>query len=289
MRLLTTIALLTLATQSVFAQQVIAPGQMYSSGEEIYTPTLGFKATIPTHWSGLLPEGSTLFLLANTQGYDGEIFLFGDTTDFTAMRAAWLQGLALDANRTLKSDGNINENENLLTTKVILTGTSQTGKQGFMVGRCGPYGRCVGALLIGSTRYFDEMKNDLMQFVQQLTFVEPVMVQPYAGFDWYQFLSNKKAVHYDNRRGTKLVNEVWFCEDGSFKSKLKRTGVVKGDIGKYKGTHRGTWKTTSFGPTGTLILSFENLPPVEVELLIKDEEVYFNQKQHVLVAAPGCN
>lgn len=279
---------LVLATRVTVGQQIITPGQMYQPEQEVYSPTLGFKVALPEHWAGILPEGSSIFLLSNTQGYEGEIYVLGDTTNFSNMRSGWLQGLELDKERILKSDGTIIEEEGLLSTKVILAGGGNRNKQAYIVGRCGPYNRCISALLIGGSQHFNEMKQKVINFVKQVEFVEPELMHAYANFDWKQFLSFKKAVYFGSRVGTKSVNEVWFCEDGSFKSKLKRTGIVKGEIGKYKGKHKGTWSTTSFGANGTLLLKFDKLPPVEVELLIKDDKVYFNDKYHVLTSAKGC-
>jgi len=271
-----------------FGQKTITPGQVYNPGEEIYTPTLGFKAVIPQGWMGLLPQNSTIFLLSSIKGLDGSIYLLGDTTNFETMKVSWMQGLELEEGRVLKSDGNFVMKGDLLTSGVTLTGTDQNMNKGFIAARCGEYGRCVSALLICEAKYLSDMKNTVDDFLESIIFVSPIIKNEYDGFDWKQFLGNKKFMHYDNVVGTKSINEVWLCEDGSFMSKLKRTGVVKGDIGKYKGKHRGTWSTSSFGKTGTLTLNFKKLPPVEVDLLIKDEQIYLNEKRHVALAAAMC-
>ncbi len=271
-----------------FGQKIITPGEVYNPGEEIYTPTLGFKAVIPQGWMGMLPQNSTIFLLSSLKGLDGSIYLLGDTTNFDMMKAGWIQGLKLEEGRVLKSDGNFVMKEDFLSSGVILTGTDQNINKGFIAARCGEYGRCVSALLICQGKYLEEMKKSVDVFLESITFVSPIIKNEYDGFDWKQFLGNKKFMHYDNVVGTKSVNEVWLCEDGSFMSKLKRTGVVKGDIGKYKGKHRGTWTTSSFGKNGALVLNFDKLPPVEVDLLIKDEQIYLNEKRHVALAAAMC-
>ncbi len=272
-----------------FGQKIITPGEVYNPGEEIYTPTLGFKAVIPQGWMGLLPQNSTIFLLSSIKGLDGSIYLLGDTTDFETMKAGWQQGLELDEGKVLRSDGNFVMKGDLLTSRVILTGTDANINKGFIAARCGEYGRCVSALLICEEKYLEEMKKSVDDFLESVEFVSPIIKNEYEGFDWKLFLANKKFLHYDNVMGTKSENEVWLCEDGSFMSKLKRTGVVKGDIGKYKGKHKGTWATNSFGATGTLTLKFDKLPPVEVDLLIKDEQIFMNGTRHVALAASMCN
>ncbi len=278
----------SLASLLAVAQKIIAPGEVYNPGEEIYTPTLGFKAVVPQDWMGTLPQNSTIFLLSSLKGLDGSIYLLGDTTNFEMMKAGWTQGLELEEGRVLKSDGNFVMKDDLLTSGVILTGTDQNINKGFIAARCGEYGRCVSALLICEEKYLEEMKKSVDDFLESVIFVNPIIKNEYDGFDWKQFLGNKKFVHYDNVVGTKSINEVWLCEDGSFMSKLKRTGVVKGEIGKYKGKHKGTWATTSFGKTGTLTLNFNKLLPVEVELMIEDEQIFMNGKRHVALAASMC-
>ncbi len=272
-----------------FGQKTIAPGEVYNPGEEIYTPTLGFKAVIPHGWMGLLPQNSSIFLLSSIKGLDGSIYLLGDTTNFETMKTGWVQGLELDEGKILKSDGDFVMKDDLLTSRVILTGTDANINKGFIAARCGEYGRCVSALLICEEKYLEDMKKSVSEFLESVEFVSPIIKNEYGGFDWKLFLGNKKFIHYGNAMGSKSENEVWLCEDGSFMSKLKRTGVVKGDIGKYKGKHKGTWATSSFGATGSLTLKFDKLPPVEVDLLIKDEQIFMNGKRHVALAASMCN
>ena len=284
------ILILILASASLFsvAQQTISPGQVYNAGDEIYALKLGFTATIPTGWMGTLPQNSSIFLLSSLKGLDGQIYVLGDTTDFETLKAGWLKGLALDETRVLKSDGNVQEQNGRLVSTVIMTGGQNVAYSGFIAARCGKYGRCIAVLLTCEVKYLSEMKKSVNGFLDNLNFVDPVMINEYDGYDWRLFLENKQLVHYDNVIGSKSVNEIWLCEDGSFMSKLKRTGVVKGDIGSYKGKHKGTWTTSSFGKTGTLTLNFNKLPPVEVELLIEDDHIFLNGKRHVALAAAMC-
>lgn len=270
------------------AQQKITPGQVYNAGDKIYAPKLGFEATIPVGWMGTLPQNSSIFLLSSLKGLDGQIYVLGDTTDFETMKIGWLRGLDLDETRVLKSDGNVEVQNGRLVSTVILTGGQNVSYTGFIAARCGDYGRCVSALLTCEVKYLEEMKKSVNEFLDNLSFVNPVNTNEYEGYDWRLFLGNKQLVHYDNVVGSKSVNEIWLCEDGTFLSKLKRTGVVKGDIGSYKGKHKGTWKTSSIGQTGTLTLSFNKLPPVEVELLIEDDHIFLNGKRHVALAAAMC-
>ena len=272
-----------------FAQQTIVPGQVYNQGDALYAPSLGFTSVIPQGWMGMLPQNASMFLLSNLKGLDGQIYLLGDTTDFERMKVGWLQGLELEEGRVLKSDGNIIDKNGRLSSIVELSGGQNKAYTGFIEARCGEFGRCVAAMLICEVKYLDEMKESVAEFLDTVTFLEPIMVAEYEGYDWKQSLANKQLVHYENVIGSKSVNEIWLCQDGTFLSKLKRTGVVKGDIGKYKGKHKGTWSTSSFGKEGKLLLKFDKLPPVEVDLLIEDDQIFLNGKRHVALAAAMCD
>ncbi len=284
--LFSTLSLISLFS---FSQQTISPGQVYNQGDELYAPRLGFTLSVPAGWMGTLPQNSSIFLLSSLKGIDGQIFVLGDTTDFETMKIRWPQGLELEEGRVLKSNGNIIEENGILFSMVILTGGQNQAYTGFIAARCGEYGRCVSALLTCEVKNLEEMKKSVHEFLNSVNFVSPNMKNEYDGYDWKLFLANKQLIHYDNVVGSKSVNELWLCEDGTFMSKLKRTGVVKGEIGKYKGKHKGTWETSSFGKTGTLRLNFEKLPPVEVDLLIEDDHIFLNRKRHVALAAAMCN
>ncbi len=271
-----------------FGQQTISPGQVYNQGDKIYVPKLGFSLEVPMGWMGTLPQNSSIFLLSSLKGINAQIFVFGDTTNFEIMKIGWPLGIELVEGKVLKSDGNIVETDGVLSSNMVLTGVQSTPNAGFIAASCGEFGRCAVALLTCDRRYLAEIKKTINEFLSSVKYVEPIIKNKYDGYDWRQFLENKRLVHYNNVIGSKSENEIFLCADGTFMSKLKRTGVVKGDIGSYKGKHKGTWNTSSFGQTGTLTLNFNKLPPVDVDLLIKEDQIFLNGNRHVALAAAMC-
>mgnify|MGYP006921587000 CR=1 FL=1 len=274
---------------SVFGQSRLKQGQLYNEGDSIYAPVYGIKSIVPKGWVGMLPQGSEIFLLSGKKGNAAQIYIFADTASFDQLKKGWLQGLEIREGRYLKSDGNIIEDGDRMHSGVLLTGGYNTSNSGYIEARCGAYGRCLQILLICPTNELEEMKKVLDSFIKSVTFVPPIMSDMNVGFDWNLFLASKHLISIDNVVGTKSVNELWLCPDGSFKSNLKRTGLVKEQLGKYKGKKKGTWKTNSVGATGVLILEFEKLPAVEVDLKIEDDKTFFNGRRHMVLNATNCN
>jgi hypothetical protein len=272
-----------------FGQQGILPSQVYDEGEEVYSPTYGIKLKIPAGWVGMLPRNTEVFLLSSKKGIDAQIYLFADSTSLLQLKERWATGLTIDEGRVIKSDGKIDNVNGIISSNVVLTGVQHTGHSGYIEARCGNYGTCVAAMLSCQDKYLAEVKSTVSALMQQLTFVEPSMKKEYEGFDWKLFLSNKQLIHYGSVVGSKSENEIWLCQDGTFLAKLKRTGNVQGELGSYKGKHKGTWESSSFGKNGSLLLKFDKLPEVTVDLLIEDERIFLNEKSYLVVNAAMCN
>ncbi|MCB0495361.1 MAG: hypothetical protein KDC79_04455 [Cyclobacteriaceae bacterium] len=281
--------LFVLLTALAFGQSRIHQGQVYDEGDSIYAPAYGIKSIVPQWWVGMLPQGSEIFLLSSKKGKDAQIYVFADTATFDQLKRGWMQGLELSEGRTLKSDGTIVTKGDKMHSGVVLTGGYNSAYSGYIEARCGEYGRCLQLLLICPLKDLDEMKEELEVFLANTSFIKPILIADNAGFDWKLFLSGKHLVSYENSVGTKSVNELWLCPDGSFTSKLKRSGLVKGEAGKYKGRKKGTWETNSIGGKGTLLLKFDKLPTVEVDLTTEDDKTFLNGRRHLVLNATNCN
>lgn len=273
---------------TLFAQSRLKPGQIYNEGDSIYAPAYGIKSVVPEGWVGMLPQGAEIFMLSSKKGKDAQIYVFADTATFDQLKKGWLAGLELSEGRTLKSDGAISANGDKMHSGIILTGGYNKSYSGYIEAKCGQYGRCLQILLICPVKDLEDMKNEMDGFLDTTFFIQPVMLAANAGFDWNLFLAGKHLISYESVVGTKSVNELWLCPDGTFTSKLKRSGLVKEQVGSYKGKKKGTWETKAIGATGILLLNFEKLPPVEVDLKIKNDKTYLNGRRHMVLNATGC-
>jgi hypothetical protein len=267
-------------------QERLRPAHRYDEGDEIFAPAYGMKSRIPKGWMGVLPRDTEVFLLMPKAG-DGEIYVMGDSVDYDIMKQRWLQGLDLGNGNTLLSDGRVFERGDGIASKVILKNRT-TDYKAYIEAKCSDYDRCVGGLLVAAPQNYEKLKKGLIEFMDNMTFAAPSKESIYAFFNWQEYLSNKYLMNYTPAREGKSENEIRLCENGTFLMKLKRTGQLKNDAEAYKGKTTGTWETFSSGPTGKLLLHFEQLPDLELSLLIENDQVFINSKRYFLMYGATC-
>ena len=79
-------------------------------------------------------------------------------------------------------------------------------------------------------------------------------------FDWKKFLSGKILLAMGYEQNSKQIDEVDLCADGTFHSKITRTGIFKDQAKNYSGKNEGTWDVQSNGERATITLTFKKLP-----------------------------
>jgi formylglycine-generating enzyme required for sulfatase activity len=114
----------------------------------------------------------------------------------------------------------------------------------------------------------------LQALISSTSFNKPSTDSPYKNFDWKPFLSDKVLLGIGYEQGGKKEDEVDLCADGTFQSRITRTGIFKDQAKKYQGRKKGKWDVKSDGEKATLTFTFEKLDPVQIELVAKDEEIY---------------
>ena len=272
----------------LLAQSKLMPSKHYSAGDVLYGADAGIKSVVPQGWSGMLPRDREIFLLLPQDGSNGEIYITADAgIDEDQRSANWQVGLELGNGNVLKSDGKIFKRGKSLASEIVLT-QKTIDSRGYIESQCGPYGTCVTATLLGAPRDFDKMQKALYEFMDGITWVEPNLQGDYVDFNWHEYLSGKHLLNYDYVPNAKAENDLWICPDGSFTTKLKRGGLLKGEAKSYKGTKKGAWETSSVGQTGVLTLNYEKLPPLEVTLKIDDDRIFLNDKRHFVMKATVC-
>lgn len=276
-----------LSLTSAIAQERLKPGKLYDQGEEIYGPVYGIKSRVPQGWSGVVPMDTEVFLLMPINNLDGQIYVMADTTDYDKIKANWLEGLELGNGNILMSDGNIFNRGNALASNVVLLDKT-TGFKGYIEAKCGPYGTCIGFLLLCSPQNYDELIKGLMEMSDNTEFVEPSNKGFYDDFDWKEFLSGKYLASYEYEPGAKSENELWLCADATFRSKLKRTGLLKEEAKTLQGKQKGTWETSSIGPEGKLVLHFAKQGELELNLLIDEDRIFLNERKHFVMFTDQC-
>jgi len=125
-----------------------------------------------------------------------------------------------------------------------------------------------------------------------MTFTEPSNVSIYADFNWKEFLSDKMlialiGIESGSQSGTK-ENVIHLCKDGTFKSNIKKKGMMKEFNPGYQGNQSGTWSTESVGDNGVLKLDFKKLAPVEISMTIKEEQIWINNERYFAAVSDRC-
>ncbi|MCU0397306.1 MAG: hypothetical protein MUC73_04295 [Cyclobacteriaceae bacterium] len=271
----------------------LQPGKFYEAGESIYAPRFGFNGKIPAGWQGSLPRESELFLLQTvTPDVFGEIYVFGRAQgDVQTLKQLWLQGTELSESIRIKAKDPVLKGD-MLVSEVIGEGQSiNKGNRGYIAARCNPDGPCIIALSIMPKQFYEPVKNTLEQFLQTATFESPNTASPYANLNWNEFLAGKSLVTYAYVEGGSKDTEIHLCADGTFTANIKKTGFMKNQNPQYNGKLSGTWVTKGIGETTNITFTFSskgNLPPVEIPLTIRDEQVFANDERYFVAQSTKC-
>jgi hypothetical protein len=269
----------------------LKPGTLYHSGDSIKSPRLGLSARIPQEWDGVLPRDTEVFLLMPNTNFVGEMFiLVNEKVDLAGQRKRWESGAELAPGLKLQLDGGITVREgDILSANGKVVG-AQANAQNLVCleARCSPFGFCVSAIALADKTSFERVKQGLQALVSSISFTKPSTDSPYKNFDWRPFLSGKILLGINYEEGGKKEDEVDLCADGTFESRITRTGVFKGQAKKYQGKKRGKWDVKSNGEKAILTFTFEKLDPVEIELLAKDEEIYIRGARYFIGESERC-
>lgn len=269
----------------------LKPGTMYHPGDSVHSPRLGLSARIPEGWDGVLPRDTEVFLMMPNTNIVGEMFiLVNEKLDLAGQRKRWEAGTELAPGLKLQIDGGITARDGDILSaggKVVGAQANNQNKV-YLEARCSPFGFCVVAMVLTDNPSLERVKQGLQALVNSMSFKKPSSDSPYKNFDWKPFLSGKILLGINYDEGGKKEDEVDLCADGTFESRITRTGIFKAQAKKYQGKKRGKWEVKSDGEKATLIFTFEKLDPVEIQLLAKDEEIYIRGARYFVGESERC-
>jgi len=269
----------------------LKPGTLYHPGDSVKSPRLGLSARIPEGWEGVLPRDTEVFLLMPNTNIVGEMFIVvNEKLDLAGQRKRWEAGAELAPGLKLQVDGGITVRDgDILSANGKAVGAQANAQnRAYLEARCSPHGFCVVVLAITDNASLERVKQGLQAFMSSTSFKKPSTDSPYKNFDWKPFLSGKILLGINQEEGGTKEDEVDLCSDGTFESRITRTGVFKGQAKGYQGKKRGTWDVKSNGEKATLTFTFEKLDPVEIELLAKDEEIYIKGARYFVGESERC-
>lgn len=270
----------------------IQPAVMYHAGDTIRSPRLGLETRIPEGWAGVLPRDTEVFLLLPQDNTIGEIYvMLNEKTDLEGQLKRWKSGVAMSDALVIKPEGEISRRgTDVISTVAVMAGQNANNSQlkAYAEAKCSPHGFCLAFLSTSDATNFEKVKKTVQDIVDNTIFKAPSNDSPYKNFDWKRFLSNKILLNMDYEQNSKRVDEVNLCADGTFHSKLTRTGIFKDKSKDYVGKKEGNWDVESKGEKATITLTFKKLPSVEVELVAKDEEIYINGMRYFAGESELC-
>ena len=202
------------------------------------------------------------------------------------LKSRWTNGVELDNGVIAKAIGEHDFRKDILASNVEIIGNKSTA--GYVEAKCGDYGICLVAFLFAPPGKVASLSESIKYFTDNLTLIEPMEINPYANFDWENFLGNKYMANYERLQGSKKESEIWFCPDGTFRSKLKKRGAFAEESDEYTGSKSGTWKVDQVGPSTTLTLSFKKLPSIDIPLNIEEEKIYANGTRFFFMQDNSC-
>ena len=264
---------------------------MYYAGDTVKSPRLGLRAQIPAGWEGVLPRDTEVFLLMAVDNSIAEIYVVvNENMDLAGQQKRWEAGMDLSYTLKLELSGEITSRGKDVICADGRLGGAQANNQDkiYVEARCSPAGFCVSYMLTANPSTFENAKKGLQAFVDNTTFEEPSAESPYANFNWSNFLSGKVLLMIGYEKRSKREDKVSLCSDGSFRSQITRTGIFKDQGKRYQGSKRGRWSVQGNGEKATLTLAFDKNPAFDVEIEIKDEEIYIRGSRYFVGESEEC-
>ncbi|WP_420580322.1 hypothetical protein [Reichenbachiella sp.] len=251
-------------------------GRPYLAGESFLAPAAGMKVTIPQNWKGFYPHNSEIFTMANDTSVDITCMYFANQTTLKKLASNWKKGFPLAQGLSIELDGGTSKKGDILSAKIIVAGNDMV--EGFLQARCGEYEYCITAMVFGQKTEMINYYGKLESVISEIEFVKPIPISELDVFDWQKELTGKYLFSYDRDKASKKEGQIWLNLDGTFKSKMKSTGMFKEQTGKYKGTKKGSYLiyNEKNGEPAKLVLLFSKLPEVTLPLEKRDNQFYIN-------------
>ncbi|UXP33443.1 hypothetical protein N6H18_05690 [Reichenbachiella agarivorans] len=257
------------------AQEIIQPSKNYKGGEMIFAPSYGLKLEIPSHWNGYLSRGTEIFTVSNDTTLEATALYFVNETSLPSIQSNWEKGFELATELSIELLDTVTEKDGVLSAPIHTTGSNPY--KGYLLAKCGEYNYCVTVLMYTPHKFYPPYEGKLKPLIDQLSFYKP---RPQTNdFDWKKALTNKMIFNSARgENGSKEENRIWLYYDGTFKSKTQRTGVFRGQAGKYHGTKKGSYiiQNAKNENPATLELQFKKQPSLTLTLTIKDNQYYLN-------------
>jgi len=266
--------------------------KLYNSGDSLFSIRHGTQVKIPQGWRGGVPQDTEVLLLVPNKPADDQLYVNANVGETASeIKARWLEGIDLGYGFILEAKGDIKLEDQVVSAEFTSQNSVSAQRRTFGKTICGPYQICITAFVSGQAKNAPENLNALNSLISSVTFAEPQPEGQKDYVDWEDFFGNKYVYTFETARANKKVNEIWFCEDGSFTSKLKRKGKLASIDNKYLLKKRtGKWSITDKGGTDSLTLNYddERIPEFSVPVEMVDQKLFINGNRHYRTVLSEC-
>ena len=267
------------------AQERVKRGKQYNAGDTVNAPLYGIRAIIPDGLSGDLVQEAQIFVLRPQQHAEANFYVRASKERLETIKERWTRdfefspGIVLQPKMIAMGTG--------YTLSAEFTLSNRAEHRVYAKAKCGPYGYCAAVLLMVHQKFYAGLQKKLDELAANIYFAAPSLEDYYGDILWKSYLQNKYIFTRSGYGKTKRENNLWLC-NGRFKTKLRRGLLIKGEIGDYRGTHKGTYSIAGEGKEGLLTLTFEKLPEVDLKLEIDNDEVFINGQRYFLIYNERC-
>jgi hypothetical protein len=268
-------------------QDRLKPGKIYNPGDEIFAPMVGYRGVVPDGWFGTLPQGEEYFLMIPTGNADGYIFINAHNLPLDMLAQQWKQDYQLTDKISISIKGEPKTEGNKMTAFFDVHG-SEKPFMAYAEAVEGGHGWTVVMVLLSPVDLQDTYMNNFRQLVESSKIEEPSIGSLYAEFNWEDFVKDKYLMSYLSSGQYKEQNEIWFCPDGTFRSKIRSSGALKVQRKDYAGNKKGTWVAEGVGEKGKVHLKFTKDPELVIDMEIKDDKIFVNGSRFFALQNENC-
>ncbi len=276
---------------SVYAVNV-QPGQSYLGQVKLEFPNMGTSFMLPSGWTGIVPKGKEVFVLANNS-LDG-IGLIGIQRKAAATVLQEMRNpIPFLGNTKLILRGSVQRKGNSLFGLYQVQG-SQVPMVAYVVSVFGDDGRVVAFLVAARQSNMAKLGQDMELMMASVTIKKPVTpvntVIPGGGnnarnSELGRLLSGLKLTFMKTWSTTRTTIDIYLCKNGTFHRKEIYGGVSGPGTMVGRNANRGRW---SMSGTQGFILHYNNGKVVNKRVTFQGSKLFLNGVRYFRNGSAGC-
>lgn len=224
---------------SSFATQPV-PGQEYAGPQKFALPELGLSFDMPKGWSGGIPEGQEIFLMA-LPGTDGFIFLSANEFPESQIVSTMSGNIPLDEGIVLVPKQEAKKTGKKIVNTFTVMGTEL---EAHGIATIGGHGVSFIALAVGTTEalpLLTRTAENVSKSVKLEKRKKPAAPVATKGGAWDTKLRGKRLLRFYSGSGYSERESYDLCADGSFYRHFSGGGTTQLGSGNIRSNKGGAW------------------------------------------------